>query len=116
MGLARARDHRSTYVRRNELARERGFRNYADQRKQFRQASTSNAWRGEKPKANRPLDIDKVKTFHNAFEVPENADDYSVDGPKAKWFIEVVGTMTREEWIEHYPTGLRYEIHRSTAV
>lgn len=108
--MAKARDHRATYARRNALARERGFNNYAQQRKELAEASRSNAWRGPKPRANRPSDIERTKIFHQAFENPANADDYSVNGAKAKWFINVVGVMTREEWLEHYPTGLRYEL------
>lgn len=104
-----------SYQRRNELARERGFKNYAEQRKWFEQAQRSKAMRGAVPgvesrggktplRANRDAEV--VRQWHEAFYGPDR-DDYSVTGPKARWFIDVLGDYTEDEWRELYPLGVR---------
>lgn len=105
--MARARDHRATYARRNELARERGFRNYADQRKEVRIAGKSTAWRGAKPNVRDAGDIEKVHQWWATFA--DSEDNYMVGGPKYEWFVNTVESMTHEEWLEHYPNGTRFD-------
>lgn len=110
-----ARDHRQTLADRNRLARERGFKNYYEQRRAtefankqelFTDATEGGVYRIEgESRAEYNERVRNARTFYDAFK--RNPDDYSVDGPKAKWFVEVVGLMTIEEWRKHYPNGVR---------
>lgn len=104
----------ATFQRRNELAKERGFRSYYDQRKQFEYARRSESWQyGQTsyvqhygmPRTTNPADIARVRLFYNAFALHPN--DYSVRGAKARWFVEIEGIMDYDEWRERYPTGVR---------
>ncbi len=102
------------FARRTELARERGFRSYSEQRKEFEYARRSESWQyGQTsyveqygmPSARNPADVRRVRLFYQAFKV--NPDDYSAKGAKARWFVEVEGIMEYDEWRERYPTGVR---------
>lgn len=104
-----------SFARRNELARERGFRSAGEQRKWFEQAQRSTAMRGAVPGVESrggklPLRADRdaavVRQFHDAFYGPDK-DDYSVRGKKARWFIDVLHEYTEEEWERLYPEGVR---------
>ena len=106
--MARARNHRTTYQRRNELARERGYKSYSEQRKIQEKAKGAFVWENADlgdPSMKSSEDRANLLLFKKAFfDEPEN---YATDGPKAKWFVEVAGIMTEEEWLEHYPNGIR---------
>lgn len=103
------------FARRNQLAKERGFKSYRDQRKTFEKAGKSRTFRAALPPAQLPagqvkLRTDKdsklVKEWREAFYGPDR-DDYSVNGPKARWFIDVLDEYTEEEWGDLYPNGVR---------
>lgn len=106
--MAKARDHKRTIQRRNELARERGYKSYAEQRKIQEAATGAFVWENADlgtPSMKNAEDRENLLLFKRAFfDEPEN---YATDGPKAKWFVEVAGIMTEEEWREHYPNGIR---------
>lgn len=104
-----------TFARRNELAIQRGFRSAGEQRKWMEQAQRSKAMRGAIPGVESrggklPLRADRdyrtVQQFHEAFYGPER-NDYSVTSPKARWFIDVLGLYTEQEWEDLYPNGVR---------
>lgn len=107
------RDHKATLRRRNELARERGFKSYSDQRKQM------TAWRNSDiVKRNRNISKSNVtvknaqqtelaKLAWEAFKPGSDPDDYSVDGPKAKLFIALGYVESKEDWEGRYPNGVR---------
>ena len=101
---------RAVMARRNELARERGFKSYSDQRKQFEKAQKARTFRAaegdRKLRADRPGDAAKVREWEETFYGPDK-DDYSVTGPKAKWFVDVLGQYTYDEWRDLYPGGVR---------
>lgn len=108
------RDHRTTYERRQELARERGFTGYSQQRREFEYARRSESWQyGQTsyvqhygmPRASNPADVARVRLFYQAFAM--NPNDYSIGGAKARWFVEIEGIMDYDEWRERYPTGVR---------
>lgn len=103
------------FARRDELAKQRGFRSAGEQRKWMEQAERSKAMRGAIPGVESrggklPLRADRdyktVQDFHKAFYGPER-NDYSVGSPKARWFIDVLGLYTEEEWADLYPDGVR---------
>lgn len=113
MARSRAQNH-AVYERRNELARERGFLSYSQQRREFEYARRSESWQyGQTsyveqyglPRASNPADIARVRLFYQAFKIAP--DDYSVNGAKARWFVTVEGIMEYDEWRERYPTGVR---------
>ncbi len=109
--------NRAIYQRRSELARERGFSSLGEQRRAFAFAKKSQGFQGTQygqasytqyygtPRANRAGDAERVRLFYAAFH--DNPDDYSVRGPKARWFVEVEGIMTYDQWQEGYPRGVR---------
>ncbi len=106
--------NQATYQRRQELARERGFTSYSQQRREFEYARRSEGWQyGQTsytqhygtPRTSNPADIARVRLFYQAFKVHPN--DYSVNGPKARWFVQVERIMEYDEWRERYPTGVR---------
>lgn len=101
---------RAVYVRRDQLARERGFKSYSDQRKQFqraRKARTFKAAIGDKKiRTNNAGDVANVRQWEETFYGPDR-DDYSVFGPKARWFVDVLDQYTYDEWRDLYPGGVR---------
>lgn len=115
MGLARSREqNQAVYQRRQELARERGFASYSQQRKEFAYARQSESWQyGQTsyvqhygiPRTSNPADVARVRLFYQAFAV--NPNDYSIGGAKARWFVEIERIMEYDEWRERYPTGVR---------
>lgn len=103
------------YRRRTELAKERGFKSYRDQRKTFEKAGRSRTFRAALPpsqlsdnkvRLRTDKDAGLVKQWQEAFYGPDK-DDYSVNGPKARWFIDVLDQYTAEEWADLYPNGVR---------
>jgi hypothetical protein len=102
------RNHRAVHARRNELARERGFKSYAEQRKVMEYASDSEEIELINPeplRVDRSEDLAMARTHYDAFK--RNPSDYGPDSAKAKWFVEYVGLMSYKEWAEHYPNGVR---------
>lgn len=103
------------YARRNQLAKDRGFKSYRDQRKTFEKAGKSRTFRAALPPAQLPegkvklrtnKDSRLVKQWQEAFYGPDK-DDYSVNSPKARWFVDVLDAYTAEEWADLYPNGVR---------
>ncbi len=101
-------------ARRNELARERGFKSYADQRKQFSYAMhATGEGKGQasyrkvygKPNARNPSDVQRVKRFYRAFK--QSPDNYGPNSPKRQWFTQDQAIMERDDWEERYPRGVR---------
>lgn len=106
----------STFGKRDALAKKQGFKSYGEKRKILKYAKDSDDFadvtnrdtdeiRGDDPEVRQ-----QAKLFWDAFK--ENPDDYSPTGPKARWFVEVEGLMSYDEWKEHYPRGVRE--YRST--
>lgn len=105
-----------SFARRTELARERGFRSYREQREVIRYARESlveGGYQGRQrwptdwslPRANDRESLERAKLFHRAFK--EEPNNYSRNGAKARWFVEVEGIMTYDEWQQRYPRGRR---------
>lgn len=112
--MARARNHRTTYQRRNELARERGYKSYSEQRKIQEKTRGSFVWENAdlgEPSMGNAEDRATLLLFKQAFF--DEPDNYATDSPKAKWFVEIAGIITQEEWLEHYPNGIREYIQRA---
>lgn len=106
--MARSPAQTPVYIRRNELARQRGFKSYPEQRKALRLTKTSAVWnRSTLPKATvATANTAKLTAlYYEAFFT--NPDDYSVTGPKARWFTEVAQIMSKDEWASRYPLGIR---------
>lgn len=100
-----------SYQRRNEIAREKGFKNYAEYRKITEYAKKSGDFRnfvGEKVGGREGANLKDAKEFYEAFGNKKNADNYSVDSPKAKWLIMMGYVQDRDHWRDLYPTGTRY--------
>lgn len=104
-----------SYARRNELAKQRGFSSSTEQRREMEKAATSKAMVGAVPDIRStggklPLRADRdhavVRQWHEAFYGPQK-NDYTVNSPKARWFIDVLGEYTEEEWADLYPDGVR---------
>lgn len=117
MAPRKPRNHQTTYQRRNDLAKERGFKSYADQRKQFERARKARTFRAALPanelrdgradiRTNRRSDVRLVRQWEETFYGPDR-DDYSVNGPKAKWFVNTLDDYTPDEWRDLYPNGVR---------
>lgn len=115
--MPRNRDHKATYARRNELAKERGYSSYAAQRREFERAGRSRVFRAAIPEAQKKdgrvslrtssaKDRALVRQWQETFYGPDR-DDYSPDGPKAKWFVGVLDDYTYDEWRDLYPNGVR---------
>jgi hypothetical protein len=103
-----SRNHRATHARRNELARERGFKSYAEQRKVMEYARDSELVEDINPeplRSDNAEDRKLARTYYDAFVT--NPNDYGADSAKAKWFVEYEGLLTYKEWTEHYPNGVR---------
>lgn len=103
------------YARRNQLAKERGFKSASEQRKYMEQAARAKPMRGAVPgvesrggklplRANR--DAATVRQWHRTFYGPDK-DDYTVNSPKARWFIDMLHAYTESEWAAMYPEGVR---------
>lgn len=106
-----ARNHSETYRRRNELAKEQGFKSYADKRKSLKVAQDSEEFQAYFPGISgrsSQEELDAAKTFREAFYTKKGRLDYGINGAKAKWFCEYEGIMTYDEWKQHYPEGTRY--------
>ncbi len=110
--------------RRNELARERGFRNYYDQRMALKQANADEQFTEfvGPVRANSPADVLAMAKLHRQAFYTSPKDDYSVHvrrgrvvvlpdgrGAKAKYLIEVAEYVDDvAQWRNLYPTGSRY--------
>jgi hypothetical protein len=97
-----ARDHQSTYARRQELAQEQGFRSYADKREQLQTARESELFRAQYPEGNArdPAYLKAVGIYNDAFGGKSR--DYRTGSTLSQWFVEYAGIMTYEEWEELY--------------
>jgi hypothetical protein len=103
-------------VQRNELARERGFRNYYEQRRATQLANADELFTDSVGAVSRQEAesrseynemVKNARAFYNAFGVKANEKDYSADSAKKVWFVDTVGSMTLAEWLKHYPNGVR---------
>jgi hypothetical protein len=113
--MAKKRDHKRTYQERNRLARERGFKNYGEQRRASEYAKDGEMYEDAtggwiprletESRADYDTQLEMARLYYQAFKVDPN--NYSKDGPKAKWFVGVQQIMTYEEWAQHYPRGVR---------
>lgn len=112
--MAKRRDNAATLRARNELARERGFRNYYDQRKATEYFNTREDFTEETGKVSRAdaesredynRQLEEARIFRDAFK--NDSQDYSVGSPKMRWFVEVLHMMTEDEWKAKYPDGVR---------
>jgi len=111
--MAKVRNHKITYAKRNELARRRGFKNYSEQRKATEFANESEMFEENVGKVSRTgksreeynEEVEYARVFYQAFKV--DPEDYSATGAKAQWFVKIEGAMTYQEWAQHYPNGVR---------
>lgn len=62
--------------------------------------------RGGKVPLRADRDAAVVRQFSEAFYGPQK-DNYSVNSPKARWFIDVLHAYTEDEWRALYPEGTR---------
>lgn len=107
------RDHRSTYQRRNEIAREQGFKGYSEKRKALDYArngslaglfaDTTGLHHGIS--ARNPKQMRAVLYFYRGYN--QNPDDYSLTGDKAK-YIEEIHDMNREEFYPNLSSHSRW--------
>jgi hypothetical protein len=102
------RTSKREYERRKELAKERGFKSPAQERKARKIAKGSRGWRdAQMPKAvPGTSEVDRMLAlYYEAFYGSPN--DYSMDGAKARWFVEIAQIMDYDEWGARYPNGIR---------
>jgi hypothetical protein len=105
-----ARDYHAEYEARNELARERGFDSYNDERRlsealrdspgrmdYFEEVFGTRDWK-------EVADEGGAAAYYNAFIDPVSAHEArSSDSARAYWFVEVTGDVESfEEWEELY--------------
>jgi hypothetical protein len=101
----------ATFQRRNELARQRGYASYGQQRRALTLAKESDLfqrWYDEfygLDTIRDPAYARAVRTYWEGFHVDPN--DYSRTSGKARWFVEYEELMSYEEWEERYPNGVR---------
>lgn len=106
--MARPPAQTPVYIRRTQLARERGYKSLSEQRKAQAMAKKSDVWNRATlptPSFRSKASADLNRLYFEAFVL--NPDDYSRRGPKARWFTEVAKIMTKDEWAARYPNGIR---------
>lgn len=80
---------------------------YAAKRKALKYANTSEEFVGfvGPARGSDPRTTHYAHLYWNAYHV--TPDDYSTSGTKAKWYVEIEGLMSYDEWAERYPRGIR---------
>jgi hypothetical protein len=109
--MAKRRDYKKEYAARQRRAKEQGFTGYSEERKARKVAQDSETFEAYFPGTSREYSREEnqaAKVFYRAFYTKSGKDNYSVNGPKAKWFVEYEGIMTYDEWQKRYSTGQRY--------
>lgn len=111
--MAKAKDHRSVYQRRNEIARGQGFSSYNEKRRAIAfsnaelDANEFESVVGGKAGGRKGEYLDEARLYYKAFH-QEDSKDYSVGSAKAQWIIHQLGYVKdEEEWQRRYPRGVR---------
>lgn len=113
-GVRVARNHRTTYAQRNELARRRGFKNYTDQRKSTEYAQShakeKNSVKVSRSEAASRQEYEdmvrRARLQYLAFVVADQQ-DYVKHGHKYNYLVDELHVLTEDEWDAHYPNGTR---------
>lgn len=103
--MARRRDYKAEYARRQAKARSLGYRGYAERRRAHERLNDSFI----AEYYDEFIDDDNREEVAKAVYMmaKEGPTEYGLDSWHKYLFVDVLEYMTLEKWLEHYPNGER---------